>query len=562
MDRSTDSSASQPQAEAGARGARRLPRPPSQRAAWRVLWDSVARAIASRWTVGGLVALGVGVLYVFMGTAGTMSHFAETTKNYYEQLAVAFADGHLELVQRPEPTDQRGLLEYRYWDLSLYKGRLYPYWGPVPALFGAALLRLFGWHPTDPVLTVLFVWLRALLGIAMVVRAKSVFFPRQPWWPTVFGACVLAVGGPVSFLLTRPAVYEVAIAAAQCLLLAGVAFVFWALDPPRREARTRALLAAAGLCWALALGCRITSLPACAGLFLLSCAADVVPLPRGKRLRVLRIDAAWLAAPIAAGLCALALYNRARFGSLFDTGLRYQLDSGPFHYAPRFAALNLYNYTAKPPVVDSAFPFLHVADFDGFWLWRLFPELSLAPSEIWHERNIGLLCSTPFYALSLVTVFVSGRWLVRAAAQRDERVVGSSMTLSWLCASSLAMAVLGTIPCVLGNASSPRYQMDASTGLALASTLGLGFLVAIPRRSRAARGALVAIASALTAISILVNAAVWVDGGMNDFLATQNPSLFKHLSALFSLGAGGHEPPRDEQHKRAGVGRATSPTSE
>jgi len=502
------------------------------------------RWIASRWTVLSLVGVSVGLVYWFMGTAGTMTRFPQTTKAFYDQLAVAFADGHFDLVQRPDATasGEAALLD-RYWDLSLYEGRLYLYWGPVPAVLGAVLLRVFGWHPADEVLTILFAWLRAVIGIAVLARAKTLFFRGQPWWPTVLGGCVLVIGGPMSFLLTRAAVYEVAIMGAQCFLLAGVAFVFWAMHPPGREARARALFVAAGSSWALALGCRVSQLPACAALCVLACAGDALPRSRGKRLRVLAIDAALLVSPIAAGLAALALYNRARFGSLFETGLRYQLDTAPFRIAPEFATLNVSTYALKPPVAGGAFPFLRVAPWDGFWLWRLFPELSLDRAEIWRDRNVGLLWSTPFYGLSLVTVLVLGKWLVRAAKQRDERIVGGSMLLSWLCASSLAMTVLGILPCLLGNASTPRYPMDAATGLALASTLGLSFLLAVPRRSPLARGALITFATSLAALSIVVNAALWVDGGTNDFLATENPRLYGRLSMLFSARAGGSLPP-------------------
>jgi len=95
---------------------------------------------------GGLVIL----TYVWFISTGLWTTWPATT-NYYDQLATSFHEGHLYLDVQPDPAllelpdpydpDARESMQESdieklntIWDMSLYGGKIYLYWGPVPAL--------------------------------------------------------------------------------------------------------------------------------------------------------------------------------------------------------------------------------------------------------------------------------------------------------------------------------------------------------------------------------------------------------------------------------------------
>ena len=488
------------------------------------------------FALASLIALGA--VYVFLATAGHMNRFPHLGGGHYEQLAVAFVDGHLDLIQRPDPAKSAEALRDDYWDLSLYGGRLYLYWGPAPALIDAAILRLFAFTVPDDPLTVAFALGRAALGTLLLVRAKELFFRRQPWWPTALGVLTLALGAPMTLVLARPDVYEAAIMGGQCFVVAGTYAAFVALTR-KRDSATRWLLGLSGTLFTLGVASRLGLTLAVVGVVALTIAETAADAPRRARLRTAALDGAALATPLALGMMALGAYNRARFGSAFDSGLHRQISQWSFHSGARFILPNLYSYVAKPPEFVDHFPFFRVAVWDGFPLWHLMPDMVLDCGDYLFESNAGLLWTTPFYAFAFVAWAALARWSARAARRGSRTPAAPAPRLAWLVAVSLLLAVVTMAPCLVAFVSAVRYLGDGATGLAIAATLGLSLLVARPVRSRLARGALAALASAAVAASVVVNLGVWVDGPYGNFVHGQNAPLFDSLSRVFSRGGSG-----------------------
>lgn len=478
-------------------------------------------------------AVALGVVYVFLATAGRMGAFPHTGNGYYEQLAVAFADGHVDLVQRPDPSKSADDVRGQFWDLSLHDGKLYLYWGPAPALVGAALLRWFALQVADDPLTIAFALGRASIGTMILVRAKRLFFHGHPWWPTWLGVATLAFGAPLTLVCARPATYEVAIIGGQFFLVAATYAAFVALTRPRDRA-TRPLFVLTGGLLALGVASRLAQLLAVIGLAVLTLIEAAGDAPKRGRVRFWLADVTALGAPLAAGFAALGAYNRARFGSVYDSGLQHQLSIWTFHNGVRFVLPNLYSYVAKPPIFQHGFPFLRVAPWDGFALWTAFPELSLHDSDYLFEANVGFLWTTPFYAFAAVAWLALARWVLRGAGRRTLTPSAPASRLAWFAAASFALGTLSMIPCLVAFVSAVRYLADASAGLAFAATLGVSLLVARPVRSRIARGSLVAFAGAAVAVSLVVNFALWVEGPYGDFLHSHNAALFDGLSGIFS----------------------------
>jgi hypothetical protein len=486
--------------------------------------------------VAGTAAIVAG--YLFLCTAGTMTKFGVSASDHYARLAVAFVDGHTDLVEHPDGTATGDAAMFdRYWDLSLYQGRLYLYWGPVPALFGAALLRAFSVHVSDAHLVFWFALVRAVLGALVLVKAKDAFFPAQPWWPTWMGVVTLVLGAPLTLVFARATAYEAAIAGGQCFLVAGMSMAFVALDAPPGRATGRLLLFTASVCWTLGIGCRLGLAPACAALAAFTLVARSVRTPAPARRAAISGDACALGAPLAAGVVLQGAYDRIRFGSPWDTGLHRQVSSWAYHSALRFVLPNLYSYTSKPPRLAAGFPFVGAASWNGCWLWRLVPGLGLASSDVHFEPNVGFVWSTPLYAFSIIAWLALGRWLVGALARRSVTVVAPAPLLAWFTASSFAMATLGFAPCLVSFCSTARYLLDATAGLTFSATVGLSIVVSKWHRCTAARWTLAACTGAMVVASLVVNLALWVDGPYGESLKSKNPHLYEAVSSVFTRTA-------------------------
>ena len=89
-----------------------------------------------------LISICVSVsVYIWTSTSGKISSWASTT-SYYDMLADAFLHGQTDLLVKPDPHlltlpnpyDPVANMRYRLHDASLYRGKYYLYWGPVPGL--------------------------------------------------------------------------------------------------------------------------------------------------------------------------------------------------------------------------------------------------------------------------------------------------------------------------------------------------------------------------------------------------------------------------------------------
>ena len=152
-------------------------------------------------------------------------------------------------------------------DASLYGGRYYLYFGPVPALLVLVVKFFIPGIIGDQTLVFVFTCGVFLLESLFLLKIRRRFFSGVPPW--MVGACILVVGliSPFGWILgSRQAVHDAAISAGQFFLLAGLYAAFAAFD---RALISKSMALLAGILWALALGSRITQVVPIAFLILL-----------------------------------------------------------------------------------------------------------------------------------------------------------------------------------------------------------------------------------------------------------------------------------------------------
>ena len=203
------------------------------------------------------IVLIVIIIYVWFGSFGRWGIWKSHTY-YYDNLARSFLNGNLYLPIEPDPK----LLELPNpydpiaragidspTDISLYKGRFYMYWGPVPALILSAIHPFYKGKIGDLFLTFIFVSGIFLLQTWLLLTIWDFYFRNLPKWTLYISISLMGLAGPLMLLrhnYESAVIYEAAISSGQFFLMGGAVTVMTAV---MKFSNSSLRLAAAGFLW-------------------------------------------------------------------------------------------------------------------------------------------------------------------------------------------------------------------------------------------------------------------------------------------------------------------------
>jgi hypothetical protein len=416
------------------------------------------------------------LLYVWFVSVGRWNDWPKTT-SYYQQLSDAFVSGQVSLLVKPDPALLRLADPYEYsnrhnipypWDVVLYNGKFYLYWGPAPALILAAVRPLLSTVVDDQYLVFAFVTGTFLFSSLLVLRLRRRLFPRLKWPYVIVGILMAGFANPLPWLLNRPAVYEAAISAGQFFLMAGFYLCFIALE---KSQPSYGKLGLASACWAMAIASR-ASLALAVGFLLLGAAGYLFRQSGKKWVRNCNLAALWL--PFAAGLGGIGWYNKIRFGRWLEFGFQYQLTGMDTHIQTFSLAnlpINLHNYLINPFRTLSTFPYVK-PEWGGHFVFFPIP----APANYYSEQVSGLIPTVPYILLAALPVL----YLLGHAWQAVKHVIGQQASknqtgdgfFQWTALTLSGASLLVFMPILLFIAATMRYLGDAVPILVLLSTFG------------------------------------------------------------------------------------------
>jgi hypothetical protein len=402
-----------------------------------------------------LACVGV-VLLVFLRSGLSYGKRIDPTQrgtDFHNRVADALVHGQTNL----RPDTPQGLLElenpydpianFRYrkaglHDLSLYKGKLYAFFGPAPAILLFIPFRVLRVGELSPVLgTLAFCTLGFGFSYLLFRKLTRRFFGDLPTWMECFAIIALGLAVPAPFIIYVGRGYEVSIACGYFLLFSGLYFLVSGL---LSETRMRLLLLALGSA-ALAIGVGARPNLITAGLFVVIALVIVIRQSRGEPTaqRVKQVAAA--AAPYVIVGVLLALYNLVRFDSVTEFGQKYQLagtDSTRYaFYQLWYIPRGLYYYLLAPARFTDAYPYVHL-------LKPLPPVLSKGAYN--REPVAGVLTNMPLIGFGLVLTVTQ---IPRLA--RDSRL----MLVTVLSGLVVGLAIITGASFTLGSATM-RYGLD------------------------------------------------------------------------------------------------------
>jgi hypothetical protein len=462
----------------------------------------------------GFALLFVLIIYVWFISIGPWRSRGQTS-DYYSRLASSFLHGQLALEQKPDPAllalpnpyDHKARKNVPVLgDASLYKGKYYLYFGPFPGLALTVIYSILPVKPGDQNFLYLFLFglflVQCLLFRVILLR----FFSEMPGWILPLGILILGLTGPFLRMLAHPFIHEAAIAGGQLFFTAGFYAAFLALQGKNIQ---NGKLLLAGILWALTIATRSTQLVPVGFMVVLTCLYLFWQYRKMNSMQDLGRSTIVLLAPLAVCGVSLAWYNWARFDSIFEFGLYYQLAA--FNLQANYSILfsrvyllqNIYNYFLNPFGVTGSFPFVRpLAGTEK----SVLASVALPNLYAVEGKFPGTLASTPFLLFSLVPPVMLVTQSVRkfwSQARREELFDIFDWTVLGLLGSSIA----GALPTLLLFYVGFRYETEFIAGLTLLALMGFcqGYLIIKAGR---ARWLFAIFGTILAVVSILLNLAL------------------------------------------------------
>ena len=424
-----------------------------------------------------LIVLGIYLWFIMLGPWRIRGY----TSDYYSRLATSFQHGKLALEEKPDPAllaltnpyDQKARKNIPVvGDASLYKGKYYLYFGPFPSLPLAIIASIFPIKPGDQIFVYLFLIGLFLIQCLLFREILRDFFPDVPHWILPLGILFLGLTGPYTRMLSHPYIHEAAIAGGQLLFTAGFYAAFLALKKNVFHQEWKLFLA--GFLWAASIATRTTLLAPVAFIVILTWLFIFNQSHRAGLARNIGSPTLALISPLVVFGIALAWYNWARFDSIFEFGLYYQLAA--FNLQANYSILfsrvyliqNIYNYFLNPFAVNKNFPF--VFSIPGTEK-PVFPALKLPNLYAVEGKFPGALVSTPFFLFSIIpvmTLIVKYAKALLQSGKKDELF----NFFDWTALGLLGSFIAGSIPTLLLFYVGFRYETDFLPSLTLLALIG------------------------------------------------------------------------------------------
>lgn len=421
-----------------------------------------------------IACLAIILVYTWFATAGTWAIWPMST-DYYDQLATALVQGQVALDREVNPLllklpnlydkEARDGIEY-LWDVSLYKGKYYLYWGPMPAIIVAAVKLIHPLTIGDNLITFAAAVVTVIFQTLLLTNIWMRSFQRLPIWTLCLGIFLAGFVVPVTWLIQRPEVYEAAIISAQAFLMGGIYFAHLAFSVSEISSRW---LAWASVFWVCAIASR--TIIALVVIFLVFFVLISI-LKRRNMLWTPRFNALILAlgVPMLLGVIGLGWYNAVRFDSVFEFGLNYQLTTFNISkhksdlFSSQYVLPNINNYFFNPPEQINPFPYFKAKignESDAF-------SVSV-PDFYYPERVTGFIYSFPFFIFAFLPSLRLG---IKRIVRRQNNFDEAEQSLQWTSTALGGSVIIATASLFTFFYMTMRYIADVSPMLVVLVIIG------------------------------------------------------------------------------------------
>ncbi len=391
----------------------------------------------------------------------------------YQYLTEGFLSGHLHLLVAP-PSELLNLADpyvpkqhgnIGLWDASLFQGKYYIYFGPLPVIvFYIPFKLVTGFYPPDALVVFFFLSIGFLVGFLLMIKIKKEYFPRMPEWQLFFAGSLMGFANGAPYLLAWPVVYQVAISSAFCLINFALFFLYELVNH-RSKVKNAFLFS---LCLSLSVAGRPHFALLCVflipGVLLYLLKQNSEPTGHSRTALVIAL----LVPCISMGVI-LGLYNYLRFGSLFDFGQVWQISQNDMrdYYDEVFQLTKIvrniifgfYFYFLKPFGISATFPYVFLPYHSG----------SIPINKDYFVEAIGgVLTTAPF----ILMILGLPKYIMVHLKKKSPET-----TLCWFLLFACLIPLILALFLISLPMASQRYEMDFLPWFVMLSVISFWLLI-------------------------------------------------------------------------------------
>lgn len=492
------------------------------------------------FVASSLACVVVILIYIWFISAGTWRNWPRTS-NYYSLLAESFQNGQLSLQEKPDPAllalpnpyDPKARKAVPFIsDASLYEGKYYFYWGPVPSLIIAAITSFISIDIGDQFVVFAFACGTLFFEAILIISLWKKFFPTQPQWMIVLAILLAGLTSPFTRMLVHPLIYEASIAGGQFFIIGGFYFMYTGLERKRANSWK---LGMAGIFLTCAIGTRVLQVFPVAFMVLITLTLLFILNKPSGTLSKLAMPVGALLLPLGLGAIGLAWYNWARFGSVFEFGYYYQLAGfnlqSFYHnlFSRVYVLQNLYNYIFNPFQVSNHFPFIEPVSGSES---AVFASYDLPKAYVVEGKITGFLYSCPFVIFGLIPVVGLFVYLFRKfIAKSKGEVVEEQSIHTWIDLSLTICSISAFIPTMMFFFAATRYMGDFFPFLSILGIIGYWESYRLVNNQSKSRKLIAVLGFSLAVYSILITTILAFTTRLSWF-NSYNPGLMSGLKRL------------------------------
>ncbi len=422
--------------------------------------------VASTWITILAVCCGIILVLQQIPRGEFLDRFKMTEGDQITQeLVVAFENGQFSLLE--EPSEELLAMENPYdngtrfyedidylWDHVFYEGKYYSYYGIAPLLLFIPYHLITGYFFPADIATMLFASGGLLMLSLLYSAIIKKWFTKISTGAYLSGLGILLSACGIWYSVGRPLFYELSISAGFLCCTSALYFLLTSGIFEKEKAKlSRVFLSA------LLLGLSVMCRPTLAVYAVCGCVFYLMAVKKqGKGNTVKYLLCAFLP------LCVLGAfqmyYNYARFGSIFEFGIKYSLTINDFtrtEFHLHNMLIGIYNFFLAPPAFIPDYPFVSA-------------PFSFLGINSYFFKDEGTISGLLFLALPIFGYFLSGRALKRIPDKKN-RVL-----------PAVAVGLVGVImPFIIvcsvwESGYSARYMADFSWQVIIGAYMVLFFL--------------------------------------------------------------------------------------
>jgi hypothetical protein len=461
-----------------------------------------------------IIACVISIYAVFALPNIYLTGFNKAPETHYQYLTDGFLSGQLSLTLAPttallnladayDPTQNDKL---RYQDASLYHGKYYLYFGPLPVLaFYLPFKLITDLYPPDALCILFFISIGFIANFLLLIQIRNRYFQNISELQLYFIGLLVGLANNAPTLLIEPRVYETAIASSYCAM--SIAFIYLYKTLTEKPKAINVIIFST--CISLAVAGRAHFILVC---LLLTPLLAFYFLKYAPKNQLKHLFLSLLAPTFCVGV-ALAAYNYLRFDSFMEFGRTYQLGMDNFMHFKMAAGdayhripLQIYYYFIQPFFIQSPHAIPH-------WLLPFIRGTT-------YEFTVGIMTTTPLVILMFVMP------VLYKMHMKNNHLAPKS--LWWFLALATLTPVIVLLFLLLIAYTAQRYESDFLPYLMIAAVINLWLLQKYTIYPRL----LTRVATVFFVLTGIISILIGVDAGMMAYGLPWSVVVFSRLTIL------------------------------